>query len=346
MNASRSLIMIVALIASTLAACGGGGGGGIPSTSGTASAATSPTASSSSPTSAATASSGYGNATAQSCPNGAATSSGTLDCASLPLGDQKYKTTGASMGYVYECNTLNGTPVVTSAPWLNTSAQTWDSTTKVAVTGSISFGGSFSESSNGTTRTISGNAEPIAPVTAGTFPITAADSAAYQYDHNPNSIDPHTFSFSVPANPSAAASPGCTSGGPVGVAMDGAMIYNAFDAAGNDAVADEIQDSCHGHPDSSDTYHYHGWLQICVTDAGSSTTNSSLLGYAADGYGIYGPWYNGKVLTSADLDECHGVTSQVMWDGKLTTIYHYVSTYDFPYTVACYHGTAVSIGVP
>jgi len=250
------------------------------------------------------------------------------------------------MRYVYECNALNGTPVVTSAPWLDTTNETWDSTSKVAVTGTNAFSGQFDESSDGTTRTISGDAEPISPVTAGTFPITPADSAAYQYDHNPNSIDAHSYSIEVPANPTAATSPGCTSGGPVGIAMDGAMIYNAFDAAGNDAVAREIQDACHGHPDSSDVYHYHGWLQACVTDGGSSTQNSNLLGYALDGYGIYGPWYNGKILTSADLDECHGTTSEVMWDGKLTNIYHYVSTYDFPYTVACYHGTHVSIGVP
>ncbi|HUA09869.1 MAG TPA: YHYH protein [Candidatus Acidoferrales bacterium] len=343
MNATRPILALLTSLALSLAACGGGASSGIPSSNGgsttsTASPSTSPSASS-------TSSSGYGSATAQTCPNGAPTSSGTLDCTALPLGDQKYKTSGPALGYVYECNTPNGSPVVVSAPWLNTTNETWDSTSKVSVTGTNAFSGQFSESSNGTTRTISGNAEPVAPVTAGSFPITPADSAAYQYDHNPNSIEAHEYSFTVPANPTAAASPSCTSGGAIGVAMDGAMIYNAFDAAGNDAVAREIQDSCHGHPDSSDTYHYHGWLQACVTDSGSSTQNSSLLGYAADGYGIYGPWYNGKILTSADLDECHGTTSQVMWDGKLTTIYHYVSTYDFPYTVACYHGTPVSIGV-
>lgn len=349
---SRRSIPLLLFCTMLVAACGGGGGGAVPSgsTGGSSVGVTaSPSASpgtSSSPSASATSSSGYGNAVAQSCPNGAATSTGTLDCAALPLGDQKYKTSGPSMGYVYECNTPNGSPVVTSAPWLNTTNETWDSTQKVAVTGSISFGGSFKETSNGTTRTISGNAEPISPVTAGTFPITAADSDAYQYDRNPNSIDAHTYSFSVPANPTAAASPSCTSGGPVGVAMDGAMIYNAFDAAGNDAVAREIQDSCHGHPDGSDVYHYHGWLQVCVTDAGSATQNSSLLGYAADGYGIYGPWYDGKILTSSDLDECHGTTSTVVWDGKSVSMYHYVSTYDFPYTVACYHGTPVNIGVP
>jgi hypothetical protein len=30
-----------------------------------------------------------------------------------------------------------------------------------------------------------------------------------------------------------------------------------------------------------------------------------------------------------------------MWNGTLTTIYHYVSTYDFPYTIGCYRGTPV-----
>ncbi len=253
------------------------------------------------------------------------------------------------MGSVYACSAPNGTGQSTTGPWINSATNTWDGSTdanaKIAVQGSNAFSGQFTEASDGTTRTISGNAEPISPVTAGTFPIALTDPA-HQYDANPNSIAAHTFSFSVPANPTAAAQPSCTSGGPIGVAMDGVMIYNAFDAQGNDAVAREVQDSCHGHPDVSDVYHYHGWLQACVTDTGSSTQNSGLLGYASDGYGIYGPWYNGKILTSADLDECHGTTSAVMWDGKLTTIYHYVSTYDFPYTVACFHGTPVSIPVP
>jgi hypothetical protein len=31
----------------------------------------------------------------------------------------------------------------------------------------------------------------------------------------------------------------------------------------------------------------------------------------------------------------------VLWHGAPTSIYHYVATYDFPYTVGCYHGTAV-----
>lgn len=319
-----------------LAACGGSGGAGVSDGDSVPSGGSSPA-----PTQ--TSSSGYGNSVAQVCPQGAPTTSGTLNCTALPLGDRKYSTTTPQVGYIYDCHTESGSPVVSSAPWL--SASTWNALTKLAVEGSNAWAGTFSETSNGTTRTISGDDEPITPVTTGTFPISPSDPA-YEYDQNPNSIESHPYTFTVASNPTAASSPTCLSGGAIGVTLDGVAIYDAFDAAGYDAVARELQDPCHGHPDQSDVYHYHGFLQACVTDAGSATQNSSLLGYAADGYGIYGPWYNGKVLETTDLDECHGTTSAVMWDGKLVTMYHYVSTYDFPYTLGCYHGTPTSIGIP
>jgi hypothetical protein len=41
------------------------------------------------------------------------------------------------------------------------------------------------------------------------------------------------------------------------------------------------------------------------------------------------------------LDVCHGTTSVVLWDGAPRNIYHYVSTFDFPYTIGCYRGTPV-----
>jgi hypothetical protein len=138
------------------------------------------------------------------------------------------------------------------------------------------------------------------------------------------------------------AAPTCVpAGGPIAVTTTGVAVYNAFDAGGYDGVAHEVQDGCHGHPDQSSTYHYHGLIQTCSTDAGSFTANSSLIGYALDGFGIYGPWYDGKMLATADLDACHGTTSPVLWDGRLVTMYHYVSTYDFPYTIGCYRGTPV-----
>ena len=260
-----------------------------------------------------------------------------MNCAALPLGDKKYSTSGPKSGYVYSCIALSGSPVVSTAPWLNASAGTWDALAKVLVTGAVSWNGSFTQKETGVDRDLSSNLEPVSPHTTGSFPIASSDPA-YEYDRNPNKIEAHSKSLTLPLNPTAAASPQCVAPGAIGVTVTGVAIYDAFDAAGYDAVAREEQDACHGHPDSSDTYHYHGWLQACVPDSGSATQNSSLLGYALDGYGVYGPWYGGKVLTSKDLDECHGTTSTVLWNGKEQSVYHYVSTYDFPYTIGCFHG--------
>jgi hypothetical protein len=54
---------------------------------------------------------------------------------------------------------------------------------------------------------------------------------------------------------------------------------------------------------------------------------------------------NGKYLTTDDLDECHGITSEITLDGKKTTIYHYVMTMDFPYSVSCFRGKPVSLQI-
>jgi len=291
------------------------------------------------PTPKATATPANSNTTPYTCPS-ATTSSGTLDCTKLPLGDHKYSTTSAKIGYVYSCQSLSGSPVVSSAPWINSTAGTWSMPAKVAVEGSVAWNGTYSSTVSGSSNTLSSQEVPIAPHTTGSFPIASSDPA-YAYDHNPNGIAKHATSLALSANPTVNANPTCLGMGTIGMTVTGVAIYNGFDAAGYDAVAREEQDACHGHPDQSDTYHYHGVIQACVPDAGSATQNSSLLGYALDGFGIYGPWYGGKVLTTANLDACHGTTSPVMWQGKLVSIYHYVSTYDFPYTLGCYRGTPV-----
>ena len=277
--------------------------------------------------------------TPYTCP-AAQTSSGALNCTDLPLGDRKFSTTGAKIGYVYSCMSLSGSPVVANAPWINNSAGTWNLIEKVAVEGSVAWKGSISTKTSGSSLVIVANEVPISPHTTGVFPIQPSDPA-FAYDRNPNSIEEHAVDVALAASPAVASKPSCVGMGAIGITLTGVAIYNAFDGAGYDAVAREEQDGCHGHPDQSDTYHYHGILQACVPDAGSATQNSSLLGYALDGFGIYGPWYNGKILTTSDLDECHGTTSTVMWNGKLVSIYHYVSTYEFPYTVGCYRGTPV-----
>ena len=68
---------------------------------------------------------------------------------------------------------------------------------------------------------------------------------------------------------------------------------------------------------------------------------STVIGWALDGFPITGPKVGAdNLLTTADLDECHGITSTITVDGKAVTMYHYVMTQDFPYSVSCFRGTA------
>jgi hypothetical protein len=118
---------------------------------------------------------------------------------------------------------------------------------------------------------------------------------------------------------------------------NGVLLFNALDDAGRDAVAHETQDTCDGHPDGKERYHYHN-VASCIRSR--STSSSTLVGYALDGYGIYVERDGrGNLPTNADLDSCHGRTSQVEWNGKQAKIYHYDATLEYPYTVGCYHGT-------
>jgi hypothetical protein len=63
-------------------------------------------------------------------------------------------------------------------------------------------------------------------------------------------------------------------------------------------------------------------------------------GYALDGFGLYSIYdATGTELTNADLDDCHGRVSTVEWNVKSVSNYHHVLAREYPYTVACFHGT-------
>jgi hypothetical protein len=254
----------------------------------------------------------------------------------LPVGDGKYVTDAAKAGYVYVCgnyaNNLKSEQggAGRRGPWFVGTTQ-YDLNKKLHVQGSVMWQAQFSNTISGATRTIITNDLP--DHTTGVFPISAADPA-YAYDRNPNSIKGQTFTYALNASPSYG-DPQCA-GGQVGVMLTGVAMFSGFDAAGRDAGAWEVQDSCDGHPQSGGTYHYHT-LSSCIKD----TSVKTVIGFALDGFPITGPQVSaGNILTSSDLDECHGLTSRIILDGKNVTMYHYVMTQDFPYSVACYRGTA------
>jgi len=267
---------------------------------------------------------------------GAAVASGPK---SLPLGDGKISA-GPRAGYIFSCGMGGGGGgAFADGPWIHGS--TFDPSAKTSVQGAVSW------PAHKLTITVTGGAVHITtndlPSHAtGTFPIASGDPA-YLYDRNPNTIRAQAFDVRLPLSPKAAASPSCLPGGPIGVLLSGAYLFDGLDAMGRDAVAHEVQDRCAGHPQQGGAYHYHD-LSPCI-DSGPPGQHSSLVGYALDGYPIYGPLgEGGKTLTNADLDACHGTTGPVILRGKKVTIYHYVATAEYPYTLGCFHGTPVHAG--
>lgn len=259
------------------------------------------------------------------------------DPTALPLGDG-HVASAAQAGYIDSCTqTFRGGGSRHAGNWINGS--TWNKTTKINVAGSIVWpSAKYTETTTTTSRTLSTNDIPMVYPT-GTFPISSSDPA-YQYDTNPNHIALQTLSYSLPLNPTVAATPGCLPLGPIGVVNDGVVLFNALDDGGRDAVAHETQDACDGHPDGQQMYHYHS-IPSCIVD--KATATSTLVGYAFDGYGIYVERDSkGNLPTNADLDECHGRTSTVMWNGTQTSVYHYDVTQEYPYTLGCFRGNPIS----
>ena len=146
----------------------------------------------------------------------------------------------------------------------------------------------------------------------------------------------------MPLNPTVAGTTSCLPDGAIAILNDGVVRFNPLDEVGRDAPAYEtLDDQCDGHPQQQGIYHHHN-IPSCILAKASDANTSTLVGYAYDGFGIYVERdKNGKILTNANLDECHGRTSKVNWDGNLIEMYHYVATLEYPYVLGCYKGTPV-----
>jgi YHYH protein len=255
------------------------------------------------------------------------------DLTRLPLGDD-LKSTSPEKGKLWPCRVepeADGAGV--DGPWINRVHGTFDKTAKAIVEGDVSWPSRFRMHLEGDKRVFDGNNLP--PHGTGIFPIQKG-TVAYQYDRNPNSIAKLSLQFSLPADPKLGETT-CAPGA-VGIMLNGVPLFSAIDAPGRDAVAHEVQDRCEGHPQVSGIYHYHD-VSACVLDKHKAGQHSDLAGYAIDGFGIYGNFgEGGKELSNADLDECHGHEGEILWDGVLTTMYHYHSTPEFPYSVGCLRG--------
>ncbi len=261
-----------------------------------------------------------------------------ISATALPLGDG-HVSTSPKTGYVDSCMTqFGGGGAFVVGPWIH--GATWDSTAKLAVQGAVSWPrATYSAQIEGAQRLITTEDAPVG-FTTGVFPIRPSDPA-FAYDRNPNTIIMRSLRIALPANPNLAAQPTCLNMGAIGVLSDGVLLFNALDGEGRDAVAHEVLDQCGGHPERTGEYHHHDAPPCLLAKAKGAST---LVGYALDGFGIYVERdANGNLLTNADLDTCHGRTSVVTWDGKQISMYHYVATAEYPYTLGCFMGAPARV---
>ena len=206
---------------------------------------------------------------------------------------------------------------------------------------------------------------------------------------NPNRIAPQRHEFRVPLLPEAAKAPTPLGMSPFGVAVNGVVLdpgaaewwrddrssgwqYEALGGGRNLGLDRE-----HAHVQPTGAYHYHGLPAALLEKLSGGRPRMVLLGWAADGFPIYGPWipadpanpagafkraassyrlkaggrdggpggpHDGAyvrdwefVAGAGDLDACNGRTGPTPEFPGGT--YHYVLTETFPFIPRFWHGT-------
>ncbi len=129
-------------------------------------------------------------------------------------------------------------------------------------------------------------------------------TAAFPGLRNPSYIQELDRTYHIPLepvlNPSAISTDATDSNhalpmGAIGIAVNGVVFYNPFDAGMRDAS--NIMDYCCGHPSPDNRYHYHKY-PICVNTAfvDKGDAPSQVIGFAFDGFPIYGPYQSAGVM--------------------------------------------------
>jgi hypothetical protein len=161
--------------------------------------------------------------------------------------------------------------------------------------------------------------------------------------YNPNTAMPQDRTYRIPMAAVPTNNPAIEyldQMGPVSVAVNGVPLYNPYDAGGVDAPATICFDDYNGHPQMQGEYHYHQWSP--ALDAMETDGHSGVLGYAFDGYAIFGPWETEGVDAHSDLlhplDDCHGHTDAIRGYHYHTSLPYSEDPNGFPWIMGCYHG--------
>jgi hypothetical protein len=187
-----------------------------------------------------------------------------------------------------------------------------------------------------TTITIHSHGLPNHPT--GVFPDYSAGG-------NPNYIKEMNETFYLPivprVNPNHIATTTDNSNhalhmGPIGIAVNGVVFFNPFDADSQDAS--NIMDSCCGHPNPDGLYHYHKY-PICINSpwADEGKAHSPLIGFAFDGFPIYGPYASADVMAK-DVKGAYALNDFNMHQDADRGWHYQVTPGKFPYIIGGFWG--------
>lgn len=254
---------------------------------------------------------------------------------------------------------------------------TWlDTLLEELVLGSAEATATISITSNGTVRTIT--ADGIPDHSTGSFPNA----------NNPHSMSSQSYQFTMPSDPTMNSTATNADAYVFGVALNGVIFdpgtaeywnrdqssgwrYEAIGGSGPNLGLD----SSNAHVQPNGAYHYHG-LPEALYNRLSEASSPTLIGYAADGFPIYGPMsyadandpssglvemessyvlrsgtrdsgpggtYDGTYTAdwvysagSGTLDVCNGRTG--VTDEYPEGTYYYVITDEFPFIPRCFAG--------
>lgn len=169
------------------------------------------------------------------------------------------------------------------------------------------------------------------------------------------------YKFTLPLRPTYAATSTPTGRGPIGVTVNGALLFNSFEGDGTtvalasnfsttaNGITAPFLDACSGHFAPSGQYHYHGLPRCIVTHlkggtrAAGGSGRPTLIGFLFDGFPVYdNVAMNGSTISKRQLDSCNGLYSATPQFPK--GIYHYVllSAATKYSSINCYHGVVAS----
>jgi len=173
------------------------------------------------------------------------------------------------------------------------------------------------------------------------------------------------FEYTIPAYPvlrTDTYSVACEMGA-IGVALNGVAFYSG--AVDTDCTLLDVDDDtaewtsfdmCGGHSQQGGEYHYHFppscLIEEAETRSPTGTGHSPQIGWAFDGFPVYGPLYTGGVDASDYTDDCGGIQEELSDVDNFSYRYYVTgptsdlyslphdtpTTSQFPYTFDCYAG--------